>query len=74
MIPARALAGWAAALLLQGPVFHVDTRLVVLHATVRDSRGELVTRLERKAFTVYENGKRQPILIFRNDDVPVSLG
>ena len=74
MIPARALAGWAAALLLQGPVFHVDTRLVVLHATVRDSRGELVTRLERKAFTVYENGKRQPIVIFRNDDVPVSLG
>jgi VWFA-related protein len=33
-----------------------------------------VTTLERDAFTVYENGKPQPITVFRRDDIPVSLG
>jgi Ca-activated chloride channel family protein len=54
--------------------FHADTRLVVLHATVRNDRGVPVTNLDRRAFTVYENGERQPIAVFRRDDVPVSLG
>ena len=58
----------------QAPAFHLETRLVVVHATVRNARGELVTTLERGAFTVYEDGRRQPITVFRNDDVPVSLG
>src|SRR6185295_18599314 len=40
----------------------------------KNARGELVTNLERAAFTVYENGKRQPIMLFRRDDTPVSLG
>src|SRR5882672_11037289 len=56
------------------PAFRAETRLVVVHATVRNARGELVTTLERGAFTVYEDGKRQPITLFRRDDVPVSLG
>jgi VWFA-related protein len=58
----------------QPPSFRSDTRLVVVHATVRNSRGEIVTDLGRDAFTVYENGRRQPIAIFRRDDIPVSLG
>jgi VWFA-related protein len=58
----------------QTPVFRAETRLVVLHATVTNGRGELVTTLEERAFTVFENGKRQPIRLFRRDDVPVSLG
>src|SRR5437763_1251192 len=53
---------------------HVETRLVVVEATVRNARGELVTGLTRDAFTVMENGKRQPIVLFEKDDVPVSLG
>jgi VWFA-related protein len=61
-------------LLAQQPAFRAETRLVVVHATVRNTRGELVTSLERGAFTVYENGKRQPIMLFRRDDIPVSLG
>ena len=56
------------------PVFPAQIRLVTLHPTVRDARGELVTGLDRGAFTVYENGKPQPITVFRRDDVPVSLG
>jgi VWFA-related protein len=58
----------------QQPAFRAETRLVVVHATVRNARGEPVTSLEREAFTVYENGKRQPITLFRRDDIPVSLG
>jgi Ca-activated chloride channel homolog len=58
----------------QQPIFRAETRLVVLQATVRNNRGELVTDLDKDAFTVYENGKRQPITLFRRDDVPVSIG
>jgi Ca-activated chloride channel family protein len=58
----------------QAPAFRAGTRLVVVHATVRNSRGELVTTLERSAFSAYENGRKQPIALFRRDDVPVSLG
>ena len=68
---------WLSLVLLvtpQVPAFHTDTRLVVLHVTVRNRRGDLVTNLDRQAFTVYENGKQQPISIFRKDDVPVSVG
>ncbi len=65
-------APWALA--QERPLFHADTRLVVFRATVTNRRGELVTNLERDAFTVYENGKRQPIAFFSRDDVPVSLG
>ena len=61
-------------LVAQQQPFRAETRLVVLHATVRNGRGELVTSLERGAFTVYENEKRQPITLFRHDDIPVSLG
>jgi Ca-activated chloride channel homolog len=58
----------------QLPTFRAGTRLVVLHATVTNRRGELVSDLDRAAFTVYEDGRRQPISLFRRGDVPVSLG
>ena len=53
-------------------IFRSDTRLVVLHAV--DKNGRFVTGLPREAFTVFENGAQQEIRIFRNEDVPVSLG
>src|SRR5260370_4208648 len=56
------------------PTFRAETRLVVLQATVRDVHGALVTDLDQGAFTVYENGQRQAITLFRRDDVPVSVG
>lgn len=58
----------------QTTAFRAETRLVVLHATVTDSHGTLVTDLAKSAFTVFEDGKRQPIAVFRHEDVPVSLG
>jgi VWFA-related protein len=59
----------------QGPaVFSADTHLVVLHATVVDKAGKLITNLPQSAFQVYEDGKLQPIKIFKREDVPVSMG
>src|SRR5436305_10499781 len=54
--------------------FRSDTRLVVLHATVMDRSGRLVTNLPQKAFHVFENGVEQPIKKFLREDVPVSMG
>src|SRR5947207_259588 len=74
-LPACALA--AATFVAQGPpspTFRAETRLVVLQATVKSDRGELVTDLTRDAFTVYEDGRPQPITLFRRDDVPLSVG
>ena len=58
----------------QPATFTVDTRLVVLHASVIDSKGKLITNLPETAFKVYENGTPQQIRLFRREDVPVSMG
>jgi Ca-activated chloride channel family protein len=54
-------------------VFRADARLVVLHASVVDKSGKLLTSLPRTAFKVFENNIEQPIKMFRREDVPVSL-
>jgi Ca-activated chloride channel family protein len=54
--------------------FRSDTRLVVLHASVNDRRGKLLTNLDRNAFKVFENGQPQDVKVFKREDVPVSLG
>ena len=58
----------------QDATFRSDTRLVVLHASVVDSKGKLVTNLPKEAFKVSENGQPQQLRVFRREDVPVSLG
>ena len=55
-------------------VFRADSRLVVLHTTVVDRNGKLVTDLSQKAFKVYENNIEQEVRLFRHEDVPVSVG
>jgi VWFA-related protein len=57
-----------------GAVFRSDTRIVVLHVTVVDKNGHLVTNLAKDAFQVFENGQPQQIRSFKREDVPVSLG
>lgn len=54
--------------------FRSDTRLVVLHASVVDKKGKLITNLDKGAFKIFENGQPQQVKIFRHEDVPVSLG
>jgi VWFA-related protein len=58
----------------QDPVFRSDTNFVVLHTTVADKSGNLITDLPQKAFTVYENNVEQQLKVFRREDIPVSLG
>jgi VWFA-related protein len=52
----------------------VDVALVVLHATVTDRQGSLVTNLGERDFEVYENGIPQNVRLFKNEDVPVTVG
>jgi Ca-activated chloride channel family protein len=63
----------AAAMVCYGQ-FRSDTRLVVLHASVTDKKGKLLTDLGENAFKVFENGQMQQVKLFRREDVPVSLG
>ena len=55
-------------------VFKKQVQEVVLHATVVDEMGRLVTSLDRSAFAVYQNGQPETITSFRREDVPVALG
>lgn len=54
--------------------FRSDTRLVVLHASVTDKKGKLITNLQQNAFKVFENGQPQQVKLFQREDIPVSLG
>jgi VWFA-related protein len=47
---------------------------VVLPATVTDRQGGFVSNLDAKDFEVYENGRPQTIQLFRNEDIPVTVG
>jgi len=58
----------------QDVTFRSDTRLVVLNVSVFDQNGTIVKNLPQSAFSVYENGEKQTISVFRQEDVPISLG
>jgi len=46
----------------------------VLNVSVFDKDGKILRDLPKSAFTVYENGEKQEITSFRQEDVPISLG
>jgi Ca-activated chloride channel family protein len=52
----------------------VDVALVVLHATVTDRQGGLVSNLGRQDFEVYEDGVPQSLRLFGDEDIPVTVG
>ena len=52
----------------------VNVDWVVLHATVSDRQGGFVSNLGERDFEVYEDGVAQPVRLFRNEDVPVTVG
>jgi Ca-activated chloride channel homolog len=55
-------------------VFKKQVQEVVLHATVVDETGKMITSLDRSAFTVYQNGQPETVTSFRREDVPVAIG
>jgi Ca-activated chloride channel family protein len=52
----------------------VNVNLVVLHATVRDRKGGIVSDLREQDFKIYEDGLRQSIRLFRHEDLAVTVG
>ena len=59
----------------QAPTIKVDVNLVNVLCTVRSKNGGLVGNLEKRDFTIFEDGKQQEIKNFsRETDVPITLG
>src|SRR6476469_6096285 len=58
----------------QRPVFASRAELVVLHVSVVEPHAGFVPGLPRDAFTVFEDGRPQPIQFFENEDTPVTVG
>lgn len=52
----------------------VDVNLVLLHVSVFDEKDRLIKGLKKEDFTVYEDKVQQEVSLFREEDVPVSLG
>ena len=52
----------------------VSVDMVVLHATVRNRKGILVSGLDKEDFQVYEDGVPQQIEYFSHEDIPVTVG
>jgi Ca-activated chloride channel family protein len=57
-----------------GSLIRMNVDLVLVPVTVTDPMNRLVTGLEREDFQVSENGHRQQISNFANEDAPVSIG
>jgi len=71
------LAGLAVALGQdESPAYTIrsDVRLVLLDVAVTEHKGSLVAGLGKENFDVTENGVSQPITVFANDDIPVTVG
>jgi Ca-activated chloride channel homolog len=56
------------------PAFRVNGTLVLVPVTVVDRRGAIVNGLASGAFTLTEDGVRQPLRAFSEEDAPVSMG
>jgi Ca-activated chloride channel homolog len=58
----------------QDYVIRSEVRLVLLDVSVKDRDGGFVAGLSTDNFAVFEDGVRQPITVFANDDLPVTVG
>ncbi len=64
----------ACLLIAQQATFSVRTEMVVLPVTVTDERGQSVAGLTADRFRIYDEGRLQPIALFRSGDVPLTVG
>ena len=55
-------------------VFRKEVDEVTLRAVVVDQQNNLISRLNRSAFSVYEDGKLQKMTSFRQENAPLALG
>src|SRR5262249_20928737 len=69
------LAAGAALVAQDLPSIKVDVDVVSLLASVRDKKGALISNLEKKDFTILEDGKPQEIKYFTKEtDLPLTIG
>jgi len=69
------LAGSVAAQDTPSPfVLSVNSDFMELHVSVVDEKDRTVSGLSKENFKITENGRPQPITVFKHEDVPVSLG
>jgi Ca-activated chloride channel family protein len=52
----------------------VDVELVLVNVSVIDPYNRFVTGLGKEHFQIFEDKKKQPVLHFSNEDVPISIG
>ena len=57
----------------QQGTFRTAVRTVAIYATVLDTAGRLVPDLAREDFEIYDDGKKQPLTVFKTDVQPVSV-
>ena len=55
-------------------VFSARSEVVVVHVTVTDGKARPIAGLPREAFTLYEDGRPEPVSFFHNEDNPVTVG
>lgn len=77
VLPAMLLPAMPALGQVPGATTHTirsNVDLVVVHATVINEKGKLITNLDQGNFRVQENGKHQALKLFRKETVPVTIG
>src|SRR5688572_29246950 len=57
----------------QQATFKAGTSIVPVLTTVTDNQGRLVPNLEMEDFTILDNGKPQPIVLFQNETQPFTV-
>src|SRR5580658_1147248 len=61
-------------LLAQNVDIRVDSTLVVIPVTVTDATGRFVLGLDKKDFSLAEDGAEQTVVHFSGEDAPLSVG
>lgn len=74
-ISAFLLVFTAVGALAQDPdTIEIETNLVNVGVAVKDRSGNHVTGLRKENFEVYDNGRKQEVVLFSDDEAPVSFG
>jgi Ca-activated chloride channel family protein len=73
-VAATVLAACSAVAQKRDIAFRADSNLVLVPVTVTDRHGSIVNGLASDAFQLTEDGVRQQIRSFSEEDVPVSMG
>ena len=55
------------------PIFGAGIEVINLNVSVVDADGRYVTALERKDFSVFEDGLKQELSLFTHEDLPISM-